>query len=84
MTEEQIVKGRELLDRLNKLKIQKKNWEVVERFISFEVAYRSKTSGYEHIFFIDGSCIDFNDLKQLVIAKISKEIEQAQREFNAL
>lgn len=84
MTEEKVKKGEELLKHLSKLKDQKSRWEKAECFFRLEVADRKEYNGRQNTFSVDDSFINFEEIKLLAIAKISRRIEQVQREFDEL
>ena len=83
MTEEQIVKGNELLYNLNKLKTQKERWEKAKFFTTIEVA-ADDDYGNRYYSDIEPSLFDFKVIKKLAIAKLSKEIKEIQREIDKL
>ena len=78
MTEEKIKQGEELLNRLRRLKDQKKKWERGVRFSRIELA-----DAQEYLN-IDSSFVNFDEIKLLAIAKIDKRISEVQEEFDRL
>lgn len=84
MTEEKVKQGEELLKRLDKLKDQRKMWEEGARFYKVELANTQEYSTGQSIFKIDGSFINFDEVKLLAIAKINKRISEVQEEFDML
>lgn len=81
MTEEKLQKGQELLLRLSELRNQKSKWERAERINYLEARCESS---YRKDYRLDFEYINFEELKILVLARIQKEIEKVQEEFNAL
>ena len=84
MTEEKVKQGEELLERLDKLKDQRKRWEEGVRFYKVELADTKEYSREQSIFRIDSSFINFDEVKLLTIAKIDKRISEVQEEFDML
>ena len=84
MTEEKIKQGEELLERLNKLKDQRKRWERGVCFYRVELADAKEYSRGQSTFKIDSSFINFDEVKLLAIAKINKRISEVQEEFDRL
>ena len=81
MTEEKIKKGKELLERLNKLKDQKSRWERGVCFFRVEIADSMKYNGARSV---DDSFINFDEVKLLAIAKLDRRISEVQEEFDEL
>lgn len=81
MTEEKIKKGRELLERLNKLKDQKSRWERGMCFFRVEIADSMKP---QHTCSVDDLFINFDEVKLLAIAKLDRRISEVQEEFDEL
>lgn len=79
MTEERIMKGEELLKKLNCLKEQKRRWEMAKGFYRLEV----ETDRGDALN-INGSFINFSEVKLLTIAKIDRRINEVQKEFDEL
>lgn len=79
MTEERIMKGEELLKKLNCLKEQKRRWEMAKGFYRLEV--ETDRGGALNI---NGSFINFSEVKLLTIAKIDRRINEVQKEFDEL
>ena len=84
MTEEKKRKGEELLKRLSHLRDQKHRWERGERFFLLEVCTIGDHDVAETHMSIDGSFVNFDEIKFLAIAKINRAINEAQEEFNRL
>ena len=84
MTEEKIKQGEELLNRLSRLKDQKKKWEKGVCFSEVELANTKGYSSNQITFSIDSSFINFDEVKLLAIAKIDKRISEVQEEFDKL
>ena len=84
MTEEKVKQGEELLQRLDKLKDQRKMWEEGMRFYKVELANTKEYSRDQSTFKIDNSFINFDEVKLLAIAKINKRISEVQEEFDRL
>lgn len=84
MTEEKVKQGEELLKRLNKLKDQRKRWEEGVCFYTVELADAKECSRERSVFRIDGSFINFDEVKLLAMAKIDKRISEVQEEFDML
>ncbi len=84
MTEEKIKQGKELLERLNRLKDQRKRWEKGVCFYKVELADAKEYSRRQSTFKIDSSFINFDEVKLLTIAKIDKRISEVQEEFDRL
>ena len=79
MTEEKVKEGQELLDKLNKLRKEKDNWE---RTISIsELRLKLNAAGSVKV---DESFINYDVLKLLVISKIQRRIDEVQQQFNNL
>ena len=79
MTEEKVKEGQKLLDKLDKLRKEKDNWE---RTISIsELRLKLNTAGSVRV---DESFINYDDLKLLVISKIQRRIDEVQQQFNNL
>ena len=79
MTEEKIEKGKELLMKLGRLKIQKERWQNAVGISNLEVTDRNRETcciGY--------SFINFEEVKLLVLAKIDRRIDEIQKEFDNL
>ena len=59
MTEEKVKKGKELLERLNKLKDQKKSrWERGVYFFIVEISDSIRYNGAQHTYSVDDSFIN--------------------------
>ena len=84
MTEEKVKQGEELLQRLDKLKDQRKRWEDGMRLYKVELASTKEYSNNQSTFKIDSSFINFDEVKLLAIAKINKRISEVQEEFDRL
>lgn len=80
MTEEKIKKGKELLERLNKLKDQKSRWERGVCFFRVEIADFMT----QHTCSVDDSFINFDEVKLLAIARLNRRISEVQEEFDEL
>lgn len=80
MTEEKVKRGEELLKCLGKLKDQKSKWERGERFFGLKVIDREAYNALD----VDDSFVDFDEVKLLAIARISRKMEQIQKEFDEL
>lgn len=79
MTEEKVKEGQRLLDKLDKLRKEKDNWE---RTISIsELRLKLSVAGSVRV---DESFINYDDLKLLVISKIQRRIDEVQQQFNNL
>lgn len=79
MTEEKVKEGQRLLDKLDKLRKEKDNWE---RTISIsELRLKLNVAGSVKV---DESFINYDDLKLLVISKIQRRIDEVQQQFNNL
>lgn len=75
MTEEKVKKGKELLERLNKLKDQKSRWERGVCFFIVEISDSIGYNGAQHTYSVDDSFINFDEVKLLAI-KAEKEANQ--------
>ena len=84
MTEEKVKQGEELLQRLDKLKDQRKRWEDGMRLYKVELASTKEYSSNQSTFKIDSSFINFDEVKLLAITKINKRISEVQEEFDRL
>ena len=84
MTEEKVKQSEELLERLNKLKDQRKRWEKGVRLYEVKLADAKEYSSGQSTFKIDSSFINFDEVKLLTIAKIDKRISEVQEEFDRL
>lgn len=84
MTEEKVRKGEELLQWLSYLEDQKQRWEKGERFLHPEVCTIGNYGKVQNSMSIDDSFINFDEIKLLAIAKISKRISEVQKEFDEL
>lgn len=84
MTEEKVKQSEELLERLNKLKDQRKRWEKGVCFYEVELADAKEYSREQSTFKINSSFINFDEVKLLTIAKIDKRISEVQEEFDRL
>lgn len=84
MTEEKIKQGEELLERLNRLKDQRKRWERGVCFHEVKLADAKEYSREQSTFKINSSFINFDEVKLLTIAKIDKRISEVQEEFDRL
>jgi len=84
MTEEKVKQSEKLLERLNKLKDQRKRWERGVCFYRVELADAEEYSRTQSTFKIDSSFINFDEVKLLTIAKIDKRISEVQEEFDRL
>ena len=84
MTEEKVKQGEELLQRLDKLKDQRKRWEDGMRLYKVELASTKEYSNNQSTFKIDSSFINFDEVKLLAITKINKRISEVQEEFDRL
>lgn len=79
MTEEKVKEGQKLLDKLDKLRKEKDNWE---RTISIsELRLKLNVAGSVKV---DESFINYDNLKLLVISKIQRRIDEIQQQFNNL
>ena len=74
----------QLLNHLKKLKEQRSKWERAKLFTGIKVAGLGEYNNIRCEYYVEHSYINFEDIKLLVIAKISKKIEQLQKEFDAL
>ena len=74
MTEEKVKKGKELLERLNKLKDQKSRWERGVCFFIVEISDSIRYNGAQHTY----------EVKLLAIAKLNRRISEVQEEFDEL
>lgn len=79
MTEGEVKEGQRLLDKLDRLRREKDNWERTI-FIS-ELRLKLSSAGSVKV---DESFIDYDDLKLLVISKIQRRIDEVQQQFNNL
>ena len=84
MTEEKVKQGEELLNRLDKLKDQRKRWEDGMRLYKVELASTKEYSNNQSTFKIDSSFINFDEVKLLAITEINKRISEVQEEFDRL
>ena len=84
MTEEKVKQGEELLQRLDKLKDQRKMWEDGMRLYKVELASTKEYSNNQSTFKIDSSFINFDEVKLLAITEINKRISEVQEEFDRL
>ena len=84
MTEEKVKQGEELLQRLDKLKDQRKRWEDGMRLYKVELASTKEYSNNQSTFKIDSSFINFDEVKLLAITEINKRISEVQEEFDRL
>lgn len=84
MTEEKVKQSEKLLEKLNKLKDQRKRWERGACFYRIELADAEDYSRAQSTFKIDSSFINFDEVKLLTIAKIDKRISEVQEEFDRL
>ena len=82
MAEEKVKQSEELLERLNKLKSQRKRWEKEVYEVKF--ADTKEYSREQSTFRIDSSFISFDEVKLLTIAEIDKRISEIQEEFDRL
>ena len=80
MNEEKLKEGQKLLDRLNKLKREKSNWERCSSISELRLKFAKEAGSV----LADDSFINFDDLKLLVISKIQKRIDEVQQQFDNL
>lgn len=81
MTEEKVRKGKELLDKINKLTAEKSAWKMATSFDKVVLKYSNILSTTKPV-----SCnfIEVDDIRDIVIERISRKLEKYQKEFNEL
>ena len=79
MTTEQLNKGKFLSDKINNLKKQLSFWQNATELDS--IALYTKDEGYVRV---NKSYVDFEILQACALIRISKELENAEAEFNKL
>lgn len=79
MTEEKVEKGKELLMKLGRLKIQKERWQNAVGISNLEVTDRNRET-----YCVSYSFINFEEVKLIVLAKIDRRIDEIQKEFDNL
>lgn len=78
MEREQIKKGVDLIERINKLEKELSVWEECEKFS--EIVISSKERRYEVSTFL----VDFDVTKSITICKLKKKLKELNDEFKAL
>jgi hypothetical protein len=78
MEREQIKKGVDLIERINKLEKELSVWEECEKFS--EIVISSKERRYEASIF----WVDFDTTKSITICKLKKKLKELNDEFKAL
>lgn len=78
MEREQIKKGVDLIDKINKLEKELDIWEECEKFS--EIVISSKERRYE----VSTFWVDFDLVKSITIGKIKKRLKELNDEFKAL
>ena len=79
MTEEKVERANQLLKWIEELKDQKSEWENSKSIFRVEL-----NNQYDQARCVDARWINFEEIKLLAIARISKRLEELQREFDNL
>lgn len=79
MTKEQMDTANSLYNKIGSLQNQKKIWEDAECFNSICVETKAERQIY-----VSRSYLDFEVIKTLALARIEKELKEAQAEFDKL
>lgn len=80
MTEEKLEKAKQLLAFINELKNQKSKWEVYRLELSTAIERCSN----EGLMEVDKKWVNFEEIRLLAIARITKRLEELQQEFDNL
>lgn len=78
MEREQIKKGIDLIDKINKLEKELAIWEECEKFS--EIVISSKERRYE----VSTFWVDFDVVKSITICELKKKLKKLNDEFKAL
>lgn len=84
MTEEKLEKAKQLLAFINELKNQKSKWENAKRVYRLELSDATERCSNERLMEVDKYWVNFEEIRLLTIAKITKRLEELQQEFDNL
>lgn len=79
MDKEKVKRANLLLKQIEKLKDQKDRWESSENICELRLDTKNEGAKY-----VEYEYINFEDLKLFTISRISKRLEELQREFDDL
>lgn len=82
MTEEKIKQRTRIAETYNKLVHIKEKWEQAQSISKIELRTTTTYCGGSYYMAVDGSFVNFDDLKLLVLSKIQKRIDELQNEFD--
>lgn len=82
MTEENLKLGNDILKKIKSLEEEKKYWEAATKFSRVEIKYGTIYENMEKD--VDPSMLNFEEIKLLTLAKISKLIEELKSKFSNL
>lgn len=83
MTKENLLRGQEILEELEKLSHLQSSWNNSVRINNIELSKVNRFTPNECVN-INGNFINFEDLKVLVLSKIQKRINELEEEFDSL
>lgn len=83
MTKENLLKGQEILEELEKLSHTQDIWNNASKIASISLYIVNRFTPNECVN-INGNFINFEDLKVLVLSKIQKRIKELEEEFDSL
>ena len=84
MTKEKLEKAKQLLAFINELEDQKSRWENAKRIYKLELSTATERCRNEGLRDVDKRWVNFEELRLLAIAKITKRLEELQQEFDNL
>jgi hypothetical protein len=84
MTKEKLEKAKQLLAVINELEDQKSRWENAKSIYRLELSTATERCRNERLRDVDKRWVNFEELRLLAIAKITKRLEELQQEFDNL
>lgn len=84
MTEEKVERASLLLKWIKELKDQKSRWEDAKNIYRLELSTATERCRSERISEVSEHWINFEELRLLAIARISKRLDELQEEFDNL
>lgn len=83
MTKENLLRGQEILEELEKLSHLQSSWNNSVRINNIELSKVNRFIPDERAI-VNGNFINFEELKLLVLSKIQKRIKELEEEFDSL
>lgn len=84
MTEEKLEKAKQLRGFISDLKNQKSKWENAKSIYRLELSTAAEKCSNERLMEVNEYWVNFEEIRLLAIARITKRLEELQQEFDNL